>query len=95
MSEDDLKQGRLQAQSGKRMALISLRAGCLTFLVATVALVVGLLLDTRLGVFPRWTLIFLIGSAPFTLLGVFLLVRRSLRRVAENRQEDADDVIGE
>ncbi len=92
---DNLKQRRLQAQSAKRMAFTSLRAGCLTFLVASVALVVGLLVDTRLGIFPRWTLILLIGSAPFTLVGVYLLVRRSIRRGVENQQDNTDEVIGE
>jgi len=57
--------------------------------------VVGLLVDTRLGIFPRWTLILLIGSAPFTLVGVYLLVRRSIRRGVENQQDNTDEVIGE
>jgi uncharacterized membrane-anchored protein len=69
--------------SRKRMQLawIPLQAGCLTFALAVVAILVGLWLDARLGTAPRWTLILLIGSAPFALAGVYLIVRRALRRM--------------
>lgn len=75
-------------------ALIPLQAGCLTFAVALVAILLGLWLDTRLGTTPRWTLILLIGSAPFALGAVFLLTRRALRelkseQVASKLEEDA------
>ena len=63
------------------MALVTLGAGCLTFLVAGAALGLGLLVDTRMETFPRWTLILLAGSAPFTLGGVYLIVRRTLKRM--------------
>ena len=65
----------------KRMALVTLGAGCLTFLVAGGALGVGFLIDTRMETFPRWTLILLAGSAPLTLGGVYLIVRRTLKRM--------------
>ena len=79
----------------KRMILMPLQAGCLTFAVAGIALLVGYLIDTRLGTFPRWTLIVLIGSAPLTLAGVYLLVRRALIRrrkelESQTKPEDAD-----
>jgi len=67
--------------SVKRMALVALGAGCLTFLIAGAALGLGFLLDTRMETFPRWTLILLAGSAPFTLGGVYLIVRRTLKRM--------------
>ena len=63
------------------MALVTLSAGCLTFLVAGFALGGGLLLDARLETFPRWTLILLGGSAPITLGGVYWIVRRTLLRM--------------
>ena len=72
---------KTHSQSIKNSAVVGLQAGCLTFLVAGVAIVVGLLLDTRLDTFPRWTLILLAGSAPFALGGVYWLVRRALRRL--------------
>ena len=64
-----------------QLAWIPLQAGCLTFALAVVAILVGLWLDARLGTAPRWTLILLIGSAPFALAGVYLIVRRALRRM--------------
>ena len=72
-----------QSVNVKRMALVTFSAGCLTFLVAGLALGGGLLLDARLETFPRWTLILLAGSAPLTLGGVYLIVRRTLKRGKE------------
>lgn len=77
-------------QSNRNPMFIPLQAGCLTFLVAGLTLVLGLWLDARLESFPRWTLILVLGSAPFTLFGVFWLARRSLKR----SQEESDSKEG-
>jgi hypothetical protein len=69
------------AQRGLGMAWVPLQAGCLTFAVAGTAILIGLWLDLRLDTMPRWTLMLLIGSAPFALGGVFLIVRRALRKM--------------
>jgi F0F1-type ATP synthase assembly protein I len=82
----NLKEKPLSGQSSMQIAWIPLQAGCLTFALAVVAILVGLWLDARLGTTPRWTLILLIGSAPIALGGVYLIVRRSLRKNA-NRDE--------
>jgi len=74
-----------QSKNIKRMALVTWSAGCLTFLVAGAALGVGFLIDTRMDTFPRYTLILLAGSAPFTLGGVYLIVRRKLKRMKRER----------
>lgn len=74
----------------QKTALVSLGAGCLTFVVASLALGGGVLLDMRLGTFPRWTLILLGASAPFTLAGVYLIVRRVLRR-SKGEEESCHD----
>ena len=84
-----------QAQQAKRMALVTVSAGCLTFVIAGLALGVGFVLDTRLETFPRWTLILLAGSAPFTLGGVYLIVRRTLKRmksVGEKKPEKNEHI---
>jgi F0F1-type ATP synthase assembly protein I len=84
-------------QMDKRMVWMPLQAGCLTMIVAGLALLVGYLVDSRLGTFPRWTLIVLIGSAPFTFGGVFWMVRRSLNRLRgepdldENVDQDKEE----
>jgi hypothetical protein len=66
--------------SAGRQVKTSLQVGCLTFLVAGIALAIGFWLDARLGSFPRWTLILVLGSAPIALGGVFWMVRRSLKK---------------
>ena len=68
--------------TGKHI-LTSLKVGCLTFFVAGLALMGGLWLDIRLETFPRWTLILVLGSAPFTVIGVFWMVKRSLNKLGE------------
>lgn len=82
---------KTQTKRNKNIALIPLKAGCLTIAVAGVALLLGLWLDARLGTLPRWTLILLIGSAPFTLLGVYLFVRKGLRRMRDEGEEAGQD----
>ena len=74
----NLKEKPLSGRSSMQIAWIPLQAGCLTFTLAVVAILVGLWLDARLGTTPRWTLILLIGSAPFALGGVYFFVRRGL-----------------
>jgi F0F1-type ATP synthase assembly protein I len=59
--------------------------------MAGAALLVGLLIDSRLGTAPKWTLILVIASAPFTLGGVYLIVRRVLRRAREEQAPSVDD----
>ena len=70
------------------LAFMGLKAGCLTFVVAGVALLVGLLLDTRLGTYPRWTLILLFISIPFTMGGVYWMVRQGLKKARGKGEED-------
>jgi uncharacterized membrane-anchored protein len=75
--------------SAGRQIKTSLQVGCLTFLVAGIALAIGFWLDARLGTFPSWTLILVLGSAPLALFGVFWMVRRSLKR--SSGEHDAND----
>ena len=81
MDKNTEEKSPFSSLSVKTMALVTLGAGCLTFLIAGAALGVGFLIDTRMETFPRWTLILLAGSAPFTLGGVYLIVRRTLKRM--------------
>jgi len=82
-----------QAQNARRMALVSVQAGCLTFAIAGSALLVGLWLDARLGTAPRWTLMILLGSAPLTFGGIFWLIRRALRSLREQGDVTALDKV--
>jgi membrane protein implicated in regulation of membrane protease activity len=90
MNEQDPKSGQSFTKNIARNLLVSASAGCLTIFVAGAALIAGLLIDARLATAPRWTLILLIGSAPFTLGGVYLIVRRALKRSREERQSNKE-----
>lgn len=70
----------------KQSLLTTLKVGCLTLVVAGTALGIGLLLDFRQGTLPRWTLIFLLGSLPFTLGGIFWMVRRSVKGIGKDKK---------
>ena len=74
-----------------RTTWIPLQAGCLTMGLSGIAILVGLLLDTRFGTAPQWTLILLIASAPFALGGVFLLTRRALRKMQDEIKASETD----
>lgn len=75
-----------------RTAWIPFQAGCLTIGLAGMAILIGLLLDTRFDTAPQWTLILLIASAPFALGGVFFLTRRALRKMREEIKTSEPDV---
>ena len=74
------KSDQTPAQTLKRTLLVTLSAGCLTFLIAGGAILAGILLDLRYDTLPKWTLVLLLGSAPITLGMVYLIVRRALKR---------------
>ena len=82
-------------QTVKRTGLVTLSAGCLTIAVAGLAILAGFLIDSRLGTGPRWTLILLLGSAPFTLAAVFLIARRAVRRLRAEAAEEGVEEAGD
>jgi len=90
--EDNLKQNPAKA------LLISFSVGCLTFLIAGLAVAAGFLIDLRNETLPRWTLIFLVGSAPLTLGVVYLLARRVLmksKKGAKPSEEEGEEKAGD
>ncbi|MFW5714500.1 MAG: hypothetical protein ACOCYU_07500 [Brevefilum sp.] len=91
MNNNTEKERLTQNKNGKRVAMVTLTTGCLTFLVAGAALSAGILLDARLGTSPRWTLILLAGSAPLTLGGVYLIVRRTLKRMKDEGKRENEE----
>jgi F0F1-type ATP synthase assembly protein I len=72
-------EARNRAREMKLAASLSFQVGCLTVIVAGVALAVGLWLDARFGTVPRWTLIFVLGSVPISMGAIFFLARRAIR----------------
>ncbi len=95
MNDHDSGKGTSYAKNIMRNLLISASTGCLTIFVAGAALIAGLLIDARFGTAPRWTLILLIGSAPFTLGGVYLIVRRALKRRREENERIEEEGLEE
>lgn len=93
MNENTPEKYASQARHAKRMAFLTLQSGCLTLIVAIIAVLVGLWIDSRLGTAPRWTVIALVASAPVAFGGVFLLICRELRhlRGAEEEKDQTDD----
>lgn len=95
MDQDKKRQpdpGASQTRDALKSAFVGLRTGCLTFVLAGAGLVVGMLLDTRLGTYPRWTLILLGISAPFALAGVYWMVRRSLKKGGGGKENEEDEI---
>jgi len=80
----------LREHLNKRMVFLPVVAGCLTLVVAGIAFAVGFLVDSRLGTFPRWTLIVLAGSAPLSLGGIYLFLRRILKRQKQEQEDDSE-----
>jgi F0F1-type ATP synthase assembly protein I len=76
---DNNKKEASEENISKKMALVSVQAGCLTLIVAGIALSAGLLIDARLGTAPQWTIIFLLGSMPLAFGGVFWLIRQMIK----------------
>jgi F0F1-type ATP synthase assembly protein I len=62
---------------------IGLSAGCLTALATLAALFVGLWLDQQFGTRPMFTLTFVLGSIPLSLIAMVWWVLRNARKVAE------------
>jgi len=77
-------------QNPARALLISLSVGCLTFVIAGLASAAGIMIDLRNETLPRWTLIFLVGSAPLTLGVVYLLARRAIKPKDKAAQKEGE-----
>jgi hypothetical protein len=71
----------------KQSLFTAVKVGCLTLVIAGLALGIGLWIDVRQETLPRWTLIFLLGSLPLTLGGIFWMVRRSVKRLGKDDKD--------
>ena len=103
MSQTEKPSGSLRPeQLVPNLALVSVggQVGCLTLLIVIVALVAGLGLDRWLDTKPVFTLIFLLGSAPFSLYLTFWLAMRSIKRMtpmppAEQTESKKEEINSE
>ncbi len=99
LTQESSNPGKFQGSANrdaKTFALVSLQSGCLTMILAGLALVIGLFLDFRLGTPPKFTLIFVLGSAPLVLGLIFFLARRTMTsRSPEKPPPDSKDKTSE
>ena len=63
--------------------------GCLTLFIVIIALIAGLGLDKLLGTKPIFTLVLLLGSAPFSLGITFWVATRSIKRLTGDQIQGA------
>ena len=78
----------------KRMIGVSLSAGCLSIVVAGIFILIGFLIDRNAGTGPRWMLILLFVSMPFSLGGAYLIAQRAIKRAkAQNAPEAAGEIV--
>ena len=61
--------------------------GCLTLFIVIIALIAGLWLDRTFGTKPMFTLIFLLGSAPFSLFLTFWVATRSIKQMTASQSQ--------
>ena len=84
-----------------RMAGVSLSAGCLTLVIAGLFVLAGFLIDRSAGTGPRWMLILLFTSLPFSLGFSYLVARRAINKAkaeaaatmeVEGEGDSSDDI---
>jgi len=82
MSQPD-NQGKDRFQYALNLTLASVagQVGCLTLVIIFLALFAGLWLDRSLETKPLFTIVFLIGSVPVTLLLMFRVVKAATDRI--------------
>jgi F0F1-type ATP synthase assembly protein I len=70
-------------QTGTNLALYSVggQVGCATLAIVLIALFAGIGLDRLLGTKPVFTIIFTLGSAPFSLFLTYKLAMRAVNSV--------------
>ena len=86
-----------------RMAGVSLSAGCLTLVIAGLFVLAGFLIDRNAGTGPRWMLILLFVSLPFSLGVSYLVAKRAINKAKaeaeavvvsdEGEGDNSDEVI--
>jgi hypothetical protein len=61
--------------------------GCLTLFIVILALVVGLWLDRTFGTRPMFTILLLLGSAPFSIFLTFWVATRSIKKMTASQTQ--------
>jgi F0F1-type ATP synthase assembly protein I len=95
-ADQEQPKDRIQYALNMTMVAVAGQVGCLTVVVIIVSLILGLFLDRQFDTRPVFTIVFLIGSIPVTLVTMFWVVRKAtshVKPVSKDTQsplEDAD-----
>ncbi len=95
-TDDQQKNDRVQRAFNLTLAAVAGQVGCLTLVVIFIALFGGLWLDNYLQTRPLFTILFLVGSIPVTLVAMFWVVRKATAQIkpvsedSTDSQEEAD-----
>jgi F0F1-type ATP synthase assembly protein I len=94
MSQRGGQSGPDRARSALNLTLAGVAGsvGCLTVLIIFLALLLGLWLDNQFQTRPLFTIVFLIGSVPVTLVAMFWVVRLATAKIVPDagRENEAD-----
>jgi len=76
-----------KSQAGPNLAVYSVggQIGCATLIIVLVSLFAGIGLDKLLGTKPIFTIIFTLGSAPFSLFLTYKLAMRAVNSINPNK----------
>ncbi|MDX1435809.1 MAG: AtpZ/AtpI family protein [Anaerolineales bacterium] len=86
--EGEPESDRVRSALNLTLAGVAGSVGCLTVLIIFVALFAGLWLDNQLQTRPMFTILFLIGSVPVTLVAMFWVVRTATGRIKPDEEQE-------
>jgi len=87
---------RVQYTFNLALAAVAGQVGCLTLVIIIATLFGGLWLDTQFDTKPLFTVLFLVGSIPVTIILMFWVVRKTTSKIkpsvkkTKEFQEDAE-----
>ena len=71
------------------MAVVA-QVGCFTPVIILGALFVGLWLDRTFDSQPLFTILFIIGSMPVSIVVLFMIVRSAMKRLKSERKQNSE-----
>ena len=71
------------------MAVVA-QVGCFTPVIILGALFAGLWLDRTIASRPLFTILFIIGSMPVSIVVLFMIVRSAMKRLKSERKQNSE-----
>ncbi len=82
---------RTSLTSGFLIALIT-QVGCLTLIIISATLGIGIWLDNVLGTKPILTLVFLLAGTPLSVIAMLFVARRAIAKIRSQPAGRGDDL---